>query len=436
MSHQTNRDDPADAESELDFTTRANELFLDTVDHPNFQSEDQMMIYRTLLRKVKPVRFGHYLRRYLYRKAELTGVFTEIPLRDYQDIICAEFADRGTPCSFAATKATLRQLSKNWLEQQTVSRQVVLLLGFGLGMSVSDVDSFLLKGLHEAQLNAKDPLEVICWYCYANGYGFAKYEVLWEQYVHQPQTGDALLENTLQLRGQLRQVRNERQLMAYLSVLPVPGGAVRQSVAVRRQFERLYGEACRIVAGLYTETAADTARIHAARAGALLERNARLRDDQKQEIIRRERDSYQRVRASDIGPGELEQVLFAAIPRDRHGNMLPMKASALKDQFNGKRLTRQHMAQILAGKENITRYDLLTLHFFVFAHDLDRYGTINARYDAFVKSANRVLLAGGMGEYYVANPYECFLLMCIIAQDPLGTFADVWELSYQGAEGE
>lgn len=436
MSDPTNMGYPEDSISALDFTTRASELFFDTVDHPNFQSEDQMMIYNTLRSKVKPVRFGDYLKRYIYRKAELTGAFTDIPLKDYLDIICAEFSDRGTPCSFAPTKATLRNLAKNWLEQQTVSRSVVLLLGFGLGMSAEDVDDFLFKGLREVQLNSKDPLEAICWYCYANGFGFAKYEALWEQYVHQPQTGDAMLDNTLQLQKKLRQVRTEEQLMKYLSVLPNSGGAVRQSVAVRSQFERLYGQACRIVARLYTEAAANTAQIRAARAEELLARNARLYDYQKQEIAQRQRGNYQAVQDSDIGPGELEQVLFAAIPRDRHGNMLPMKASALKEQFSGKRLTRQHMSQILAGKENITRYDLLTLHFFVFVHQLDQYGTINARYDAFVKSANQVLLSGGLGEYYVVNPYECFLLMCIIAQDPLGTFADVWELSYQGAEGE
>ena len=35
-----------------------------------------------------------------------------------------------------------------------------------------------------------------------------------------------------------------------------------------------------------------------------------------------------------------------------------------------------------------------------------------------------------MGELYVANPYECFILMCILSDDPLGTYADVWEMAY------
>ncbi len=422
--------------NELEFTTRANELFYDTVDHPNFHSEDQILIYRTLLAKVKPVRFGDYLRRYIYRRAQWTGDFSDIPIKDYLDVLCEEFGKHNTPASFTPTKASLRNLAKNWLEQQTVSRNVVLLLGFGFTMSVEDVDNFLFKGLHEVQLNSKDPVEAICCYCYAHGYGYAKYEELWEQYVHQRRTMDALLDSTLHLQSMLRQIHTDRQLMEYLACLPLPNEAVRQSMAVRRQFNRLYTKACGIVASLMTQSAADTARINAARMEDALSYNARLSNEQKLEMVRREKSRYHTFSPSEIGPGDLEQVLFAAIPRDKHGNMLPMKASALTNQFSGKRLTRQHITRALTGEEQITRYDLLTLHFFVFVHELDQYPSIHERYRAFVDSANQMLLRSGMGEYYVVNPYECFLLMCIIAQDPLGTFSDVWELSYQGTNDE
>lgn len=426
---------PADALEQtidaLEFTTRAQDLFFDTVDHPNFASEDQDLIYHMLLGKVQPVRFGDYLKRYIYMKAEMTGAYTDIPAKEYLDIICAEFSDRNAPCSFAPTKATLRNLAKNWLEQLTVSRKVVLLLGFGLGMSAEDVDAFLLKGLKEAQLNSKDPMEVICWYCYAHGYGFAKYEMLWEQYINQQTDDQELLDDTLSLHRKLMHVHTDQQLMKYLSGLYMYEGSAHQSVAARRQFDLLYAKTCAIVAELTNQTAADTARMNAARMEEALERNARLGDDQKVALVRRERENYHVIRATDVGPGDVEQTLYAAIPRDKHGNMLPMKASALQKQFDGKRLTRQHIGNILTGKEPITRYDLLTLHFFVFTHELEQYGNVNARYSAFERTANQILLNSGMGEYYVVNPYECFLLMCIISQDPLGTFSDVWELSYQ-----
>ncbi len=70
--------------------------------------------------------------------------------KTYLSIICAEFKERGTPQSFEPTTATLRNMAKNWLKQATVNRSVVLLLGFGLGMSVEDVNGFLTKGIREA----------------------------------------------------------------------------------------------------------------------------------------------------------------------------------------------------------------------------------------------------------------------------------------------
>lgn len=45
------RDQSAD---DLEFTTRAQDLFFDTVDHPRFASEDQTLIYNTLLSRVQP----------------------------------------------------------------------------------------------------------------------------------------------------------------------------------------------------------------------------------------------------------------------------------------------------------------------------------------------------------------------------------------------
>ena len=57
-------------------------------------------------------------------------------------IIRGSFSDHYTPASFTPTTAKLSALSKNWLTRQTVKRNVVFLLGFGLDMSVEDVNLF------------------------------------------------------------------------------------------------------------------------------------------------------------------------------------------------------------------------------------------------------------------------------------------------------
>ena len=151
---------------DYDFTDAAWESLYDTVDDTQFPDKDAQLIYNSLRHRLKICSFGDYLKRYIYVKAGLTEPFGEVPLKEYQVIIRSAFSDNHTPPSFTPTTAKLSALSKNWLTRQTVKRNVVFLIGFGLNMSVDDVNMFLTKALREREINPKNPFEVICWYCY------------------------------------------------------------------------------------------------------------------------------------------------------------------------------------------------------------------------------------------------------------------------------
>ena len=100
-------------------------------------------------------------------------------------------------------------------------------------------------------------------------------------------------------------------------------------------------------------------------------------------------------------------------------------------RFSGKRLNRQHMMEILDGNGAINRFDIITLCFFIAAGETDRYAEPQQRYDAFIRDTNQSLADSDMSPLYITNPYESFLLMCMLTDDPMGSFADVWELSYE-----
>lgn len=159
-------------QDDLDFTNNDIDVMYDTVDSERFKTQDSSLIYSALQKKLIQRPFGDYLKRYIFRKAGLSGHWKDIPLNDYRRIIIDSFEDNSTPASFTPTTAKLSALSKNWLTQSTVKRQVVFLLGFGLRMSTDDVSAFLIKALHERDINPKNPFELICWYCYQNQYGF------------------------------------------------------------------------------------------------------------------------------------------------------------------------------------------------------------------------------------------------------------------------
>ena len=76
------------------------------------------------------------------------------------------------------------------------------------------------------------------------------------------------------------------------------------------------------------------------------------------------------------------------------------------------------------------RFDLITLNFFVFSND-DKYQNNKSRYFNFVDSTNRILNECSMGELYITNPYECFLMMCIVSDAPFSIYSEVLEKSFE-----
>ena len=81
------------------------------------------------------------------------------------------------------------------------------------------------------------------------------------------------------------------------------------------------------------------------------------------------------------------------------------------------------------------RFDLITLEFFIVSQEMEDDDPFN-RYKHFLDEIQDILLRCGMGEIYIVNPYECFLLMCLLTDCPLAVFSEIWEKSYEEGEAE
>lgn len=422
-----------DSISELDFTGQAEELFFNVVDGSSFQKQNLYKIYNTLKEKARVVPFGDFLKRYIYEKAELTGDYREIPTNEYCDIICASFLERQTPAGFSRTTAHIRNLARNWLKQNSVDRTVVLLLGFGLGMSTEDVDLFLIKALREQRLNAKDPFEVICWYCYTYELSYVKFEQLWNKYQRSDISVSPELksyDSTAKYKQHMIAIRDEEQLMRYLKSLPIASGTKRQSVRSREQFDKLYTEVRQWIAEFLNESEDRESWAEREKLSDKLDQKNYYSIYQKEEMLHKLSSRIHNFTESEISPAQVEQFIFASIPKDKNGNLIPMKKSLLNIQFSGARMNRQHLWTILSGEAPITRYDLITMGFLAFIRNADDYEDRRVRFWEYDKYMNNILNQSDMHPLYLVNPYESFIAMCILSDDPLGTFADVWGLSY------
>lgn len=425
---------------DFEYTQAAWESLYDAVDDNVFFDRDAELIYESLQNKLKFISFGDYLKRYLYLKCGVTAPYSDVTLKDYQLIIKNEFEKNRTPHSFVPTTAKLSALSKNWLTQNTVKRNVVFLLGFGLNMSVNDVNQFLTKALREHEINPKNPFEVVCWYCYKNNYGFSKFRQIWEKYMlAQANSQDSGLtyaefaysERTISVRDSMYAIDDDNILIEYILKFKTSDNRSRLSVTSRYHFQRMYDEARALVADLYNANEEENHRRAYYEYKEKLSRNDRLYDYEKVERLRKFMESKKVYTRYDISESDIEQIICAAIPKDRHGNLTPSKASKLNEQFAGKRFSRQRIGEILSGSSEVNRFDLITLNFFIFSQRANEYPSATRRYSEFLKSTNDILEKCFMGNLYVQNPYECFLLMCILSVDPLATFANVWELSYE-----
>ena len=178
----------------------------------------------------------------------------------------------------------------------------------------------------------------------------------------------------------------------------------------------------------------DDAGLRALRRGEELSRNDRLYDFQKAEILKKERGRYKTWTAEEIIPADIERILYTSVPKDRNGNLLPMKLSRFRDLFPP-RMTRQHITDLREGRAPVTRFDIATLCLVRAAAEAEGRPDAQKRYEAFIADTNRALAESDMPPLYVANPYECFLLMCSLSPDPLGSFADVWGIAFE-AENE
>ena len=419
----------------IDFTEIAYDSMYDVVDDTAFREKDAELIYEALAKRLKMIPFGNYLKRYIYKRAGLSGKYDEIPIKDYQVIIRDSFADNHTPASFTPSSSKLSALSKNWLTQKTVKRNVVFLLAFGLNMSVDDVNAFLTKALREPKINFKDPFEIICWYCYKSGYNYLKYEKLWQAYLDIPagtiNPGVAYADGTIGFRSSAQAIQDDLTLLSHLAKLKTSDNVSHISTTARKNFNSLYDQTRDIVANIYNNIEDDDNLLSVEAYRQQLSNNDRLFDSEKLKRIQAKRSERRVFTRDDISPSDIEHIICSAVPVDKHGNLVPGKMSKLNEHFNGKRFSRQRTNDILQTNAEVERFDLITLNFFIFSQKLDDYPNNKARFIHFEDSTNKILDECGMGGLYISNPYECFVMMCVLADDPLGTYADVCEISYE-----
>ncbi|MDO4174419.1 MAG: hypothetical protein Q4D42_06610, partial [Eubacteriales bacterium] len=132
----------------------------------------------------------------------------------------------------------------------------------------------------------------------------------------------------------------------------------------------------------------------------------------------------------EITPADIEQVLCNGIPMNEKGNLEKMSLSVLSKHFQYKRLSRQRIDALLKRKSNVDRFDLITLKFFIYSQEMSTYKPEICS-KLFIDDMNAVLRRCGMLELYPVNPYEAFVMLCLLTDCPFAVYSEVLERSYE-----
>lgn len=378
--------------SSLEFTDDACKILETTFNNPQFNTSGvSKLIYNQLMNEVLKVSFCDYLKRYIYHKAELRGSYTSIPDEEYKQIIINAFKENRTPASFnPQNTGRVSTVAKNWVTQKYTRRISVFLLGFGLKMSEDDVNEFLTKALREPAINPKDPFEALCSYCYKNGYDFVHFSNLYETYKKGlPITDTIIFESTESKRKQMSDCYSDDNIINFCLSLKENNSMSVISKTAKSIFDSLITECCKLIS---------------------------------------DSDAHIKSGSKGISLFDVEKYLYSQIPTDNNMNLLPINESSFGNIFRNKRLTRQRLSDILSSGSPVNSSDLITLNFLKYSF---KDNSNSLQFEKFIKSTNEILSKCAMGQLNPTNPYESFILMCMMTPEPLKTYNEVWKIGYE-----
>lgn len=403
---------------DFDFTRRAVRKMNSVVYSAEFEDMDSDTIFRYLFEQMELVSFKDYLKRYIYEQAQIEEPFRQVSDETYKDILTFSFDENSAPHSFEPTTKKWGAIIKGWLTQDSVKRSAVFLLGFGLRMSGEDVSEFLTKVLKEEDIREDDPEEVIYYYCISHGLKYAKAKQLIEQYkIIDIETGKAgadiqpvrnskkriffavRKDESQEPVVEFRAIQNENDLMDYLRRIKKEGGQDKGRDKAREWFIKLLDRTKDVIVRIYQN------------------------DEDNQQCSKR---IWVR---EDVTAGDVERIICSGIPLTKTGNLQKMSSSVLAKHFRQKRMSRQRIDSILAGETLIDRFDLITLLFFIYSQEQENMEP-EIRCRKYIDDINSILKECRMMVLHPVNPYESFVLMCLLSETPLATYSEIWEISY------
>lgn len=390
--------------------------------------------------------FGDYLKRMVYELyifPEDDGrKITEIPEDEYIKDIQQIFKENGmkgvgTLQFGGSTRLTPSNL-KRWMGTPCyqVSRELVFLFGFGFNMFAEQVEELLTKVIGQAGFDFRSAQETIYYWCLKQNRGYSglrewqeKYMEIQEEAEEQKESG--IYEEKEECAGGARtryykekavRITDEDGFKEYLRELERIRRDTRNRITAR--------ETLNIVVNilwyeLSKERRGETKWLELLIEQKEAEGDAQNRTKRTQRDIRTMQKYWREVSLEPLIQSIWQEEDPVAIS-EKSRKLAPLlpdmwKKRSLQDKLN--------------GESRVRKEDILTGVFLTYAHQLEKQMPYMSgeekdymvRVETYVEDVNTYLEQCGMGEFYIVQPYEIFLVLCLLYDKPYSFFLSVWK---------
>lgn len=390
--------------------------------------------------------FGDYLKRMVYELyifPEDDGrKITEIPEDEYIKDIQQIFKENGmkgvgTLQFGGSTRLTPSNL-KRWMGMPCyqVSRELVFLFGFGFNMFAEQVEELLTKVIGQAGFDFRSAQETIYYWCLKQNRGYSglrewqeKYMEIQEEAEEQKESG--IYEEKEECAGGARtryykekavRITDEDGFKEYLRELERIRRDTRNRITAR--------ETLNIVVNilwyeLSKERRGETKWLELLVEQKEAEGDAQNRTKRTQREIKTMQKYWREVSLEPLIQSIWQEEDPVAISEKSRklASLLPdmWKKRSLQDKLN--------------GESRVRKEDILTGVFLTYAHQLEKQMPYMSgeekdymvRVETYVEDVNTYLEQCGMGEFYIVQPYEIFLVLCLLYDKPYSFFLSVWK---------
>ena len=390
--------------------------------------------------------FGDYLKRMVYELyifPEDDGrKITEIPEDEYIKDIQQIFKENGmkgvgTLQFGGSTRLTPSNL-KRWMGMPCyqVSRELVFLFGFGFNMFAEQVEELLTKVIGQAGFDFRSAQETIYYWCLKQNRGYSglrewqeKYMEIQEEAEEQKESG--IYEEKEECAGGARtryykekavRITDEDGFKEYLRELERIRRDTRNRITAR--------ETLNIVVNilwyeLSKERRGETKWLELLIEQKEAEGDAQNRTKRTQREIKTMQKYWREVSLEPLIQSIWQEEDPVAISEKSRklASLLPdmWKKRSLQDKLN--------------GESRVRKEDILTGVFLTYAHQLEKQMPYMSgeekdymvRVETYVEDVNTYLEQCGMGEFYIVQPYEIFLVLCLLYDKPYSFFLSVWK---------